>query len=167
LDIEIPVVAAVNGPAVGLGATLALLCDIILMAESASISDPHVLVGVAAGDGGTSLWPLAVGPARAKEFLMTGDPLSAAEAQRIGLVNRVVPDLELHDRAFEFARRLAAGAPLAVQATKMCVNKWVKQAIAANFDTATALELFTFQSEDHLEAVAAMKAKRTPQFTGR
>jgi enoyl-CoA hydratase len=167
LDIEIPIVAAVNGPAVGLGASLALLCDIVFMAESAWISDPHVLVGVAAGDGGTALWPLAIGPALAKEFLLTGDRLSAAAAQRLGLVNRVVPDLELRDRAFEFAQRLAAGAPLAIQATKMCVNKWVKQAIAANFDTATAMELFTFQSEDHLEAVAALKAKRTPQYNGR
>ncbi len=92
LDVPLPIVCAVNGPAVGLGASIALLCDVILMAESATVADPHVRVGLVAGDGGTIAWPLAVGPARAKEYLLTGDPISALEAERVGLVNRVVPD---------------------------------------------------------------------------
>jgi enoyl-CoA hydratase len=167
LDIEIPIVAAVNGPAAGLGATLALLCDVIFMAESATIADPHVCMGVVAGDGGTAIWPLAVGPARAKEYLLTGDPLTAVEAERIGLVNHVTPDDELHDRATAFAGRLADGAPLALRATKLCVNNWVKEALRSTFDTACALELVTFESDDHEEAVAAFREQRPPLFHGR
>ena len=90
LDVPIPIIAAINGPAIGLGASLALLCDTIFMADSATIADPHVLVGIVAGDGGAAIWPLAVGPARAKQYLMTGDPVTAVEAERIGLVNQVV-----------------------------------------------------------------------------
>lgn len=167
LDVPIPIVAAINGPAVGLGASLALLCDSIYMAESAHIADPHVLVGIVAGDGGAAIWPLAVGPARAKQYLMTGDPVPSAEAERIGLVNRVVPDEALHAEALAFARRLAAGAPLAIQYTKQAVNKVVKQALNTAFDTSTALEIVTFQSEDHAEALLALREKRKPVFRGR
>ena len=121
-----PIVAALNGPAVGLGASIALLCDVIFMADTASIADPHVRVGIVAGDGGTAIWPLVLGPARAKEFLLTGDKVDAATAERIGLVNHVVPAAELMDAARAFADRLAAGAPLALRYTKLAVNKWIK-----------------------------------------
>jgi enoyl-CoA hydratase len=167
LDVPIPLVAAINGPAVGLGASLALLCDTIFIAESAHIADPHVLIGIVAGDGGTAIWPLAVGPARAKQYLMTGDPVPAQEAERIGLVNSVVPDDQLQAEALSFAQRLASGAPLAIQYTKQAVNKWVKDALNIAFDTATALEIVTFQSEDHQEALAALREKRRPSFKGR
>jgi enoyl-CoA hydratase len=167
LDVELPLVAAVNGPAVGLGASIALLCDIILMADGATISDPHVRVGIVAGDGGAAIWPLAVGPARAKQYLLTGDPLSAAEAERIGLVNRVVPGDALDAEAMAFAARLAAGAPLAVRYTKLAVNKLVKDAVNLAFDTSTAYELLTFLSADHEEALRAMAEKRPPDFHGR
>jgi enoyl-CoA hydratase len=167
LDVPIPIVAAVNGPAVGLGASLALLCDTIYMAESAHIADPHVMVGIVAGDGGAAIWPLAVGPARAKQYLMTGDPVPAAEAERIGLVNAVVPDAELLETAIAFATRLAAGAPLAIQYTKLAVNKQIKDALNIAFDTSTALEIVTFQSEDHKEALSAIKERRKPKFKGR
>ncbi len=167
LDIPLPIVAAINGPAVGLGASIALLCDVIWMAESASIADPHVRVGLVAGDGGAAIWPLALGPALAKQYLLTGDRLTAAEAHRIGLVNRVVPDAALETEAFAFARRLAQGAPLAVQYTKLAVNKLVKDALNVAFDASTALELVTFQSEDHREAMAAIAEKRAPRFRGR
>jgi enoyl-CoA hydratase len=167
LDVELPIVAALNGPAMGLGASIALLCDVIFMADTARIGDPHVRVGLVAGDGGTAIWPLAVGPARAKEYLMTGDPLSAAEAERIGLVNRVVPAADLAREAMAFAARVAAGAPLAVRYTKLAVNKLVKDALNVAFDTATALELETFHSADHQEALAALREKRPPRFTAR
>jgi enoyl-CoA hydratase len=167
LDIPIPIVAAINGPAVGLGASIALLCDTIFIAESAHVADPHVLVGIVAGDGGAAIWPLAVGPARAKQYLMTGDPVPAVEAERIGLVNRVVPDDALRDEALAFARRLAAGAPLAIQYTKQSVNKVVKEALNLAFDASTALEIVTFQSEDHGEALRALREKRKPVFRGR
>ena len=167
LDVELPIVAAVNGHAMGLGASIALLCDVVFMADTATIGDPHVRVGIVAGDGGVAIWPLALGPARAKEYLLTGDPLSAAEAERIGLVNHVVPAAELDGQAMAFAARLAAGAPLAVRYTKLAVNKLVKDALNVAFDTSTALELVTFQSEDHREALAALAEKRPPVFKGR
>ncbi len=167
VDVEVPIVAAVNGHAMGLGASIALLCDVIFMADTATIGDPHVRVGIVAGDGGAAIWPLALGPARAKEYLLTGDPLTAAEAERIGLVNHVVPAAELDAQAMAFAARLAAGAPLAVRYTKLVVNKLVKEALNVAFDTSTALELLTFHSEDHREALAALREKRPPVFKGR
>jgi enoyl-CoA hydratase len=167
LDVEVPVIAALNGPAVGLGASIALLCDVIFMADTASIADPHVRVGIVAGDGGTAIWPLVLGPARAKEFLLTGDKVDAATAERIGLVNHVVPADALMDAARAFADRLAAGAPLALRYTKLAVNKWIKAVANVSFDVATALEIVTFQSEDHQEALAAIREKRKPVFKGR
>ncbi len=167
LDVELPIVAALNGPAVGLGASLALLCDVIFMADTATIADPHVRVGIVAGDGGTAIWPLVVGPARAKQFLLTGDPVTAGEALAMGLVNRVVAPEALEADALAFAARLAAGAPLAVRYTKQAVNKLVKDALNTAFDAATALEIVTFQSDDHREALAALREKRTPVFKGR
>ncbi len=167
LDIEIPIIAAVNGHAMGLGASIALLCDVIFMADTATIGDPHVKVGIVAGDGGVAIWPLALGPARAKQYLLTGDPLTAAEAERIGLINKVVPAADLQAEALAFAQRLAAGAPLAVRYTKLAVNKLVKDALNIAFDTSTALELLTFHSDDHREALAAIREKRPPKFQGR
>ncbi len=167
LDVPVPVICALNGDAVGLGASLALLSDVIFMAESATISDPHVRVALAAGDGGTAAWPLAVGPTRAKEYLLTGDPVAASEAERIGLVNHVVPDGEIEDRALAFAQRLAAGAPLAVQYTKQAINQLVKQSLLATFDVASSLQMVTLRSEDHREALSAINEKRPPTFRGR
>jgi len=167
LDVEVPIVAALNGPAVGLGASIALLCDVIFMADTASIADPHVRVGIVAGDGGTAIWPLVLGPARAKEFLLTGDKVDAATAERIGLVNHVVPAAELMNASRAFTDRLAAGAPLALRYTKLAVNKWIKSVASVAFDVATALEIVTFQSEDHREALSAIREKRKPVFKGR
>jgi enoyl-CoA hydratase len=167
LDVELPIVAALNGPAIGLGASLALLCDAVFMADTATIADPHVRVGIVAGDGGCAIWPLLVGPVRAKQYLLTGDAVPAVEAERIGLVNRVVPAADLEREALAFAHRLAAGAPLAVRYTKQAVNKLVKDALNTAFDTSTALEIVTFRSDDHREALAAIKEKRAPAFRGR
>ncbi len=167
LDVPIPVVCGLNGPAVGLGASVALLCDVIVMADNATVLDPHVRVGIVAGDGGAAIWPLLAGPAVAKQYLLTGDPVPASEAHRLGLVNEVVPAAELPDRALAWARRLAAGAPLALQYTKAAVNQQVKRALLESFDLSTALELTTLLSDDHREALAAMSEKRRPVFRGR
>jgi enoyl-CoA hydratase len=167
LDCEVPIVAALNGHAMGLGASIALLCDVIFMAEDATIGDPHVRVGLVAGDGGAVIWPLAVGPARAKQYLLSGDPLSAKEAERIGLVNFVVPGDALARESLAFAERIAAGAPLALRYTKAAVNKLVKDALNVAFDYSTAMELATFKSADHEEALAAIREKRKPKFHGR
>jgi enoyl-CoA hydratase len=167
LDVELPIVAAVNGPAVGLGATLALLCDVIFMADTAKLADPHVQVGIVAGDGGAVAWPLAVGPVLAKRYLLTGDALSAEEAQRLGLITHAVPAGDLQAEALAFAERLAAGAPLAVRYTKLAINQLVKQALTTAFDYSTALEVLTFASDDHREALRALSAKEAPRFAGR
>jgi enoyl-CoA hydratase len=167
LDVNLPIVCALNGHAVGLGASIALLCDAVFMAESATLVDPHVRVGVAAGDGGTVAWPLAVGPLLAKRYLLTGDAVTASDAARMGLVTEVVPDAELDQRAAAFAHRLAAGAPLAVQYTKQAVNALIKTALNDAFDVATALEIATFRSRDHQEALAALRERREPRFEGR
>ncbi len=167
LELPQPIVAAVNGHAAGLGATLALFCDVIYVADAARISDPHVRVAVAAGDGGAVIWPLLVGPARAKEYLMTGDSLTAAEAERIGLVNHVVPAGQVLDQATAMARRLADGPRRAVAATKASVNKLLRDAANLVLDTSLALEKENFFDSDHREAIAAFAERREPRFEGR
>ena len=165
--IEKPVIAAVNGAAVGLGATIALLCDVIFMADSARIGDPHVKVGLVPGDGGAVIWPLLVGPARAKEYLMTGDLLDATTAERIGLVNHVVPAGELMDEALAFATRLAKGPTLAIRFAKISVQRAVQQAMFSQLDLGLALEAITGGSHDHKEATQAFAEKREPRYEGR
>ena len=167
LDVELPIVCALNGPAMGLGASIALLCDAIFMADTATIGDPHVRVGIVAGDGGTAIWPLALGPALAKRFLLTGDALQADEALRVGLITHVSSASSLFDDALAFADRLASSAPLALAYTKAAVNKLVKDALNVSFDVATGHELVTFLSQDHAEAMSALAEKRTPQFEGK
>lgn len=167
LDVPAPLVVALNGPAVGLGATIALLGDVIFMSSDATIADPHVRVGLVAGDGGAVIWPLTLGPARAKRYLLTGDPLSAPEAERFGLVNEVCAPADLDDAAMAFAQRLAAGAPLAIRYTKLAVNKLVKDALNTAFDASMALELITLRSDDHAEAVEAIAEHRDARFEGR
>lgn len=167
LDLEIPIVAAVGGPAAGLGATLALLCDAVFMASEAVIGDPHVRVGLVAGDGGTAIWPALVGPLLAKRYLLTGDMIGAEEAHRLGLVSHVVAADEVERAATEFAQRLADGPPLAIRYTKLAVNTAMKQAFSSAFDVALAYEMSTMSSDDHIEAVEAAVARRTPRFEGR
>jgi enoyl-CoA hydratase len=167
LDIEVPIVCGLNGPAVGLGASVALLCDVIVMADTASIIDPHVQVGLVAGDGGAAVWPLLVGPLAAKRHLLLGEPLRADEALRVGVAAEVCGRDDVAARSRAWAERLAAQPPLAVQGTKLAVNAQLKQALLTSFDLSTALEMPCFQSADHAEAVSAFVEKRTPTFHGR
>ena len=167
LEVEQPIIAAVNGPATGLGATLALFCDVIYASEKAKIGDPHVRVGVVAGDGGAVIWPWLVGAARAKEFLMTGDLVTAVEAERIGLVNHVVPADELMDTATAFATRLATGPTKAIRWTKVSVNKILRDTANMVLDTSLALEKHCFYMDDHKEAINSFIEKREPKFTGK
>ena len=122
LAVKQPIICAINGHAVGIGATIALFCDVVLMAESAKIGDPHVKVGLVAGDGGAVIWPLLIGLNRAKEFLLTGDLVSASDAYRMGLVNRIVPDGQVLEAAMELAQKLARGPALAIQWTKLSIT---------------------------------------------
>ena len=122
---------------------------------------------VVAGDGGAIIWPWLVGAARAKEFLMTGDIISAAEAERIGLINHVVPADQLMDKAMAFANRLANGPTKAIRWTKVSVNKILRDTANLVLDTSLALEKHCFVTEDHKEAIRAFTEKREPKFTGR
>jgi enoyl-CoA hydratase/carnithine racemase len=120
-------VAAVNGPAVGLGATLVTACDMVFIADHTFLADPHVTVALVAGDGAAATWPLHVSLLRAKEFLLTGDRIPAASAVEFGLANRAVPAPSLLEDALAFAHRLAALPPQAVQDTKTVLNQWIRQ----------------------------------------
>jgi enoyl-CoA hydratase len=167
LDVEVPIVCGLNGSAVGLGASIALLCDVIVMADDAELIDPHVRVGLVAGDGGAAIWPLVLGPLAAKRHLLFGDPLGATDAVRLGVAVEACPAADVTSRARAWADRLAAGAPLAVQGTKIAVNAQVKQSLLTSFDVSMALEIGCFFSNDHAEAVDAYVAHRTPRFEGR
>jgi enoyl-CoA hydratase len=167
LDVEAPIVCGLNGPAAGLGASIALLCDIVVMADSAVVVDPHVQVGLVAGDGGAAIWPLLVGPLAAKRHLLLGEPLDAADALRLGIASEVCAAADVGAAARTWADRLAAQAPLAVQGTKLAVNAQLKQALLTSFDLSTAYEMPCFTSRDHAEAVDAFVAKRSPSFEGR
>jgi enoyl-CoA hydratase len=166
LDLEKPIVAKINGHAVGLGATLALLCDVAFMAETAKIGDPHVSVGLVAGDGGAVIWPQLVGFSRAKEFLMIGALLDARRAEAIGLVNYCVPEADLDGAVDTFCDGLAAGALQAIRWTKTTVNIELKRIAHALMDAGIAYEALSVHSRDHAEAVAAFGEKRPPRFTG-
>ncbi len=167
LDVPIPIICALNGHAVGLGASIALLCDSIVMSTTARIGDPHVRVGLVAGDGGTAIWPLALGPALAKRYLLTGDQLDADTCLRLGLVTDLAGPDDLMTVAMALANKMASMPPLAVQYTKQAVNQQVKTALMQSFDIATAFELVTLLSADHVEAVSAITEKRNPMFEGR
>lgn len=161
LELPQPIVAAVNGPAVGLGATLALLCDVVFAADNAVLGDPHVVVGVVAGDGGAVIWPWLVGVARAKEYLMTGDLVPALEAERIGLVNHVVAADELLERAHALATRLAGGPVKAIQGTKASVNKILRDTANLVLDTSIALEKECFSTAEFRESIERLRRPKT------
>lgn len=164
LDIDKPVVCRLNGHAVGLGATIALMCDIIFAAEGAKIGDPHVGIGLVAGDGGAVIWAQRVGLARAKEYLFTGDLLSAQKAAEIGLINHCVPAEQLDEAVDAFCRRLLDGAMGAIRATKILTNLELKRLATAVMDAGIAYESVSVRSADHLEGIAALKEKRKPRF---
>ncbi|MDP3674560.1 MAG: enoyl-CoA hydratase-related protein [Novosphingobium sp.] len=167
LDIEKPVVCRMNGHAVGLGATIALLCDVIFAADTAKIGDPHVGIGLVAGDGGAVVWAQRIGLARAKEYLLTGELLSAAKAAEIGLINHVLPLAGLDAAVQVFCDKLLAGAPQALRWTKVLTNMELKRIAGAVMEAGVAYESITLRSADHREGIAALKEKRAPRFTGR
>lgn len=166
VDCSKPVVSAINGPAVGAGLAAALLADVPVAGRSARILDGHVKLGVAAGDHAAVIWPLLVGMARAKYYLMLNEPLTGEEAERIGLVAKVVDDDELYPTALDIATRLAAGSPTALSWTKQALNHWLRTALPA-FDASAALEFLGFRGPDVKEGLAALREKREPDFGDR
>ena len=166
LWVEQPLICALNGVAAGLGATIALFCDIIYASDQARIGDTHVRAGLVAGDGGAVIWPLLIGMAKAKELLMTGDIIDAQEAERIGLINKVVPHDELMETVMDLARRLATGPALAVRGTKHALNKRVWNDLNLVLDMGLSLEERSSRHPDHKEAARAFVEKRSPQYKG-
>ena len=167
LDCPKPIVCRLNGDAVGLGATVALCCDIVIASETARIADPHVNVGLVAGDGGSLIWPYLVGLARAKRFLLSGDFMIAKEAAAIGLIAFCVPPDALDETTAHWAQRLSRSALNAVMGTKITLNAPLRQATEPSMSIGMALEAISNLSADHQEAVWAFMEKRRPDFTGR
>jgi enoyl-CoA hydratase len=163
LDCEKPVIAKLNGQAIGLGATLAHFCDVIFAAKGARIADPHVLAGMV-GDGGAVIWPQLIGYARAKEYLMTGDSILAEDAERMGLLNHAVDAADLDVTVDAFAARLASGAVQAIRYTKTSVNIGLRQLAHSILDASLAYEALTNFSTHHQEAMSAFLEKRKPNF---
>jgi enoyl-CoA hydratase len=166
LNMEKPILCRLNGAAAGLGATIALLCDIIIADETAKIGDPHVKVGLVAGDGGALIWPQLIGFAKAKELLMTGDLLSAKEAERLGLINYAVPATELDAKVAELVGKLQSNPKWAVRWTKTTVNIPLRALAAQLMDASIGWESASNYTNDRREAVAAFKEKRAPKLTG-
>ena len=158
-----PIVSAINGPAVGAGLVVALLADISIAAESARLADGHVRMGVAAGDHAAIIWPLLVGMAKAKYYLMTSDFVDGREAERIGLLRLCAPAAELHHRAIAMADKLATGPRHAIRYTKRALNQWLLQA-GPIFDHSLVLEMLGFFDEDMMAGVEALREKRPPRY---
>jgi enoyl-CoA hydratase len=167
LECEKPIVGRINGHAVGKGCSLALCCDVTVMAQEAKIGDTHVKLGLAAGDGGSLLWPYFVGPLLSRRYLLTGDLLTGQEAERIGLVTESVPRVEIDARTDYWTGRLMEGSPAAVTMTKRALSAWVRAQAAEHLDMSLGLETLTFMTQDHREGAAALVEGRTPQFSGR
>jgi enoyl-CoA hydratase len=163
VDCSKPIVAAIEGPAVGAGLAVALLADVSIATPTARIVDGHTRLGVAAGDHAVLVWPLLCGMAKAKYHLLLCEPVSGEEAERIGLVSLCVPADELEERALDVARRLAAGSQAAIRHTKLALNNWLKLAGPA-FDASLALEFLDMTGPDVAEGVAAVRERRAPRF---
>lgn len=166
IDCEKPIIAKVRGYAYGLGVNLALACDLVYAADTARFCDSHVKMGIAPGDGGAALWPLLIGFHRAKEWIMTGEPIEGRRAADMGLINYAFPDAELDAAVDAMARKLADGAPLAISYAKLSVNTMLKQLMAGAFETSLAYDQLTLYTADHREGANAFMEKRKPRFTG-
>lgn len=164
LNLPQPTIAVVHGAAVGFGCTTALACDIVLAGDRAKFADPHLRIGLVAGDGAAVLWPLLIGPARAKQYLLIGDSIDAVKAERIGLVNEVYPSDEVHDRAVALARRLAAAPVEATRATKALINHAVRVLGEGAFRAGLQMELVSQMSVEHRAAVEEFLAGQRPGY---
>lgn len=167
LDFDKPLIGRINGNALGLGATLALCCDITVMLDTAKIGDTHVRMGLVAGDGGALLWPALVGLMQARRFLLTGDLLNGREAAAAGLVTVAAAADEFDAVVDTWVKKLASGATHAIVGTKRALNMAVRQQAQAYMDAHLGLETMSHMREDHREAVTAFLEKRKPNFSGR
>jgi enoyl-CoA hydratase/carnithine racemase len=163
---RVPIVAAVNGPAVGLGCSLVALSDIVYMAQSAHLADPHVMIGLVAADGGPVTWPLMISLQLAKEYALTGDKIPADRAAQIGLVNHVCPDDEVFEQAMACARRIAALPRGAVEDTRRVLNLHLERAVLATLDFALSAEDRSFGSPELRRTLDRVLAPRPTSGAG-
>jgi len=161
-----PLIAAVNGPAVGGGMDVALMCDVRVAAQSARFAETYARVGLLPGVGGAWFLPRIIGPAAALDLFWTGRWVEADEALTLGIVNRVFPDDEFADAARTYATEIANAAPLSVRAIKKLVYQGLESSLDTHLDALAAQLAVVRTSADHKEAIAAMKEKRKPNFTG-
>ena len=166
-DMDKPVIAAVNGVAVGAGMDMALMCDIRLVGESARFSEGYVRVGLVPGDGGCYFLPRLDGTAKALELLWTGDFIDSATAVELGIASYRHPDDELSEKTYEFARKLAAGPPVAIRAIKRAVYQSARTDLRTSLDLISSHQAIVQSTEDSAEALAAFREKRRPNFQGR
>jgi len=166
-DLEVPVIAAVNGPAIGAGCDLACMCDLRIAGESARFAESFVKLGIVPGDGGAWLLPRVVGFSKASEMALTGDPIDAREALACGLVSKVVPDGELLAEARKLAARIAVNPPQAVRMTKRLLWESHGTSLASLLELSAAMQALAHATDDNREAIAAFLEKRTPDFSGR
>jgi enoyl-CoA hydratase len=167
LEVEQPLIAMVNGPAAGAGATLALFCDIVLMADDARIGDTHVRMGLVSGDGSAVMWPLLLGPKKASEFLLTGRLIDGGEAERLGLVNHTYPQATLRAQTLAMASEIAAQPPFAVKGNKAAIKRYVQWLVGHTLDASYAWEQLSMLTDDHAEAVRAFRERRPGSYHGR
>jgi len=163
INLDKPVVSAINGVAVGAGLVVALMADVSIISETARFTDGHTRLGVAAGDHAAIIWPLLCGMAKAKYYLLTADFIDGREAERIGLVTMCVPPDQVMPKALDVADRLARGSQISIRWTKRALNNWLRQA-GPIFDQSLALEMLSFSYPDVREGVKAIREKRTPVF---
>ncbi len=163
INLEKPVVSAINGVAVGAGLVVALLADVSIISETARLTDGHTRLGVVAGDHAAIIWPLLCGMAKARYYLLTAEFLDGKEAERIGLVSLCVPSDQVLAKATEVADKLAAGSQSAIRWTKRALNNWLRQA-GPIFDQSLALEMLSFMGPDVREGAQAIRQKRPPRF---
>lgn len=167
LECDKPIIGKINGDAVGLGSTIAVLCDVIFAADHARFGDPHNKVGLVSGDGGQIMWPYLIGYARAKHYLFTGELFKAAEAVNMGLINAAMPAAELDAYVDAYADKLAAMPVQSLRWSKSTINVPLRQMAASMMDVGMAYENVSSQTLDHQEAINAFREKRKPTFTGR
>jgi enoyl-CoA hydratase len=165
IDCSKPIVSAMHGVAVGAGLVVGVLADVPIATRTCRIIDGHTRLGVAAGDHAAIVWPLLIGMAKAKYHLLTCEPLSGEEAERLGLVALAVDDDELVETAYEVARRLAGGSQTAIRWTKLALNNWLRM-FGPVFDASLALEFMGFAGPDVREGVAAIRERRAARFEG-
>jgi enoyl-CoA hydratase len=166
LELQKPIVSAVHGNALGIGATLSLLCDVVVAGRSAVFADPHVKMALGAGDGGAVIWPMLMGVNRAKWYLMTGERITGQDLLDLGLVTFLVDDDQVMDKALECAETLARGAPQAIAASKVPINRYLRFVSNLVLPVSMAMEGATTYTKDHAEAQAAFVEKREPNFKG-